>query len=291
MHGVAQATAAVTILNALPLGIGSALGVGLGTRAGVSLGGGEGPLSTVRFRPSEAATPVVRAALYLASRAYLPAGTVPTDVEITSEIPVAKGLKSSSAVASAVAWAVGRAAGRSPTPEEVARLSAQAGRDSGASATGAFDDALAGVRPGIVVTDNRSDTVLASHPVPADLEVVLWIPPGTHPPAPSLTVALAARSDLAREAAELAVQGEWARAMEINSELVEGALRYDYAPLRAECRRRGAVSSGVSGLGPAFAALVPGPHARSVVEGLPGGAEVRTVSPTRPSVELSEGRP
>lgn len=281
MRGVARATAAVTVVNALPIGIGSAFGVDLETRAEVETGGRAGPGGAITFRPAEVGTPVVHAAVRAASDAYLAAGTVATEVALTSAIPVGKGLKSSSAVASAVAGAIARAAGRSPFPEELARLSARAGRESGVSATGAFDDALAGVRAGVVVTDNRSDTVLATHALPVDLEVILWIPAGAHPAAPSLRSALAARSDLAREAADLALAGDWAGAMDLNSSLVEAALGYDYASLRAECRARGAAASGVSGLGPAFAALAPAARVRSVVAGLPPGAEILTVRPTR----------
>ena len=79
------------------------------------------------------------------------------EIEIVSDIPVAMGLKSSSAVSSAGLLAVARASGATRPPLEIAKLSAQVSRETGVSATGAFDDALAGLASGVVVTNNYTD--------------------------------------------------------------------------------------------------------------------------------------
>ncbi len=258
MRGVGRATAAITIANALPSGIGAALGIGLETTVELLVyrDGRDGSEPVVR--PSSAATPLVRKALEVARARYLgDAADGRAELSVRSDIPVGRGLKSSSAVASAVVRAVADAVGARPPAVEVARLVAQVSRESGVSATGAFDDALAGVRPGIVVTDNATDRLLHELPAPSAAGVVLWIPVGEHAPSPALRERFAAEAPAAREILPLLLRGDWAEAMGQNSELVERVMGYRYGGLRAECRRRGALASGTSGMGPAFAAVVP----------------------------------
>ncbi len=270
MRGVGSARGAVTIVNALPTGIGAALGFDLTVRAEVCLvradRGGEG----IRVDPASSNSPLVREAVAVALSAFLPGRTSSVEVRIDSQVPPSKGLKSSSAVASAIVAAVAQATGERPVPTEVARLSAATGRRSGTSATGAFDDALAGLETGVVVTDNRDDRLLARFDVPPDTDVVVWLPPGEHPPSPSLRAAFAARAETGRTVVDRVSNGDWPGAMERNSALVEELLGYPYAALRNACRERGAIASGVSGLGPAFASLAARSRATSIEAFLSG---------------------
>lgn len=284
MHGVGRATGAITIVNALPLRRGSALGIDLGVEAEVLTDDpGYGP-GTTEFRPEHSGSPIVRTVLEAAARRFLPPNAVVRRLVLASDVPVGCGLKSSSAVAGAVARAVANAAGAAPSTVEVAQLVSRASRESGVSATGAFDDALACLRPGVVVTDNEADRLLREQNVPDDLKVALWIPPTRHPPAPSLLARFAREADTARPAVERALAGDWPAAMEVNSELVERVMRLPYGELRGACRRNGAIASGVSGLGPAFAALATSERLAAVVEALPRhSGEIRTVRLSTPS--------
>ncbi len=259
MHGVGTAFSAITIVNALPTGIGCAIGIELPATAEVDL--------TVRDRsaPFElriaptSRTRLVETAVRTGIARYLPDSSAAAEVRLRSEIPVARGLKSSSAVASAVLLAVADAADQHPTAQEIASLSADVGREAGVSATGAFDDALAGLQPGFVVTDNREKRVLRSEALTDDWEVAVLVPPGTHRPSPEWASQFAREHDAGRRAVDAARSGDWAEAMRRNTELVERVMGYDYAPLRSALHRAGAGAAGVSGLGPALAALAP-PH-------------------------------
>ena len=283
MRGVGEATAAVTVVNALPTGVGSAVGVEIPATAQVSIEERRGgPSEFIVAHAQE--TPVVRTALVRAVERWFPGRSLRVELDLHSEIPVAKGLKSSSAVASAIHLAIARAAGERPTAEEVAGWSASTGREAGVSATGAFDDALAGLIPGFVVTENPTLRLLGSGAVEPGLGVVLWVPTAHHPSSPELLLRFRERTDDGHVAADLALNGDWWAAMERNTELVESVMGYDYRPLRVQARRQGAVASGVSGLGPALALVASDrdSEALTALKPIPG-AEVRTCQFSRRS--------
>ena len=126
MRGVGRARAAVSVVNALPLGIGAAVGVDWNAQATASVRrrpARAGPLSTA---PTSSATPIVHAAARLAVARFGNGGRPDLALTVRSTIPVARGLKSSSAVATSVALAVGRALGQDPSAVEAARVAAQA---------------------------------------------------------------------------------------------------------------------------------------------------------------------
>ncbi|HTT74167.1 MAG TPA: shikimate kinase [Thermoplasmata archaeon] len=281
MIGTARATAAVTIVNALPTGVGCALGIDLGVDARVALRRvPDGAAPVVRLSRG-ADTPIVRETLRLAIDRFADGGPWSAAVELRSEIPPSRGLKSSSAVASALALATARAAGKEPPALEVARLAAGAGRTSGVSATGAMDDALAGLAPGFCLTDNRTDRLLRGEPVPDDWKVALFVPGRRHRPSPEWALAFAAHAVEGARAVDAAREGRWWDAMRLNSELVETTMGYDYADARAALVAQGALGSGVSGLGPALAAIGPADRADAFFGALPHGpGERRLVAVT-----------
>ncbi len=278
MRGIGRASGAVSIVNAIPTGIGCAVGVRLYVHAEAELDRAGAPAFEVD--PPASDTPVVRAAYRLALEAVGVREPISGRLRIDSEVPVGRGLKSSSAVASATAQAVLDAFGRRGGPEEVARLSAGAGRDSRASATGAFDDALAGLRPGFVLTDNRHDRLLRSAPVGSGWAAVVHLPAERHGPVPDLVERFRSEVEGGRAAAEEALAGRWAEAMERNTRVVERAMGYDYGELRRALVRAGAWASGVSGVGPAYVALAD----RSTL-----GAVVAAMPPERFAVPLVSG--
>lgn len=290
MHGIGIAHGAITIVNALPTGVGAAVGVDLSARAEIDLrpaGTQEKWQITV---PAEARTPLVLGTLASALRRFAPGSSGTGALNLQSDIPPGRGLKSSSAVSSAIALAVARATRAAVAPEEIARLSADASIEAGVSATGAFDDALAGLSSGVIVTDNLRRERLAAFSIEGDWRVGLYIPPASHPAAPGLSRAFSDESEAGRRAADAARTGDWPRAMQLNSELVERVLGYDYGPVRAELRRRGAYASGVSGLGPTLAVVASADRLDAVMAGLPDGPAERRVVPFA-SALIARGRP
>jgi len=279
MRGVGRASAAITIVNALPTGVGCALGIGLYATAEVTLHPRTAGAPNQLRIPDDCRTPLVETALRMALDHFgLPHG-FGVELSLRSEIPPARGLKSSSAVASAVAAAVARAVGRSPGPLETARLSADISRVAGVSATGALDDALAGLSSGFVVTDNRHGTVLQTGPADPGWEVALLVPRAPHRPSPEWKKAFEARAEEGRAAVEEALSRDWWVAMTRNTELVERTMHYEYAEVRDGLRRHGALGSGVSGLGPALAAVTYRNQVRDLIKVLPAAMGERQAVP------------
>lgn len=290
MSGVARTSAAITLTNALPTGVGCAAGIGLHAEARVSVTvTGPREITTLDI-PDRSRSPVVEESLRLGLARYFPATGVAARLALTSEIPVARGLKSSSAVSTAILLAVARAAGRGPPALEIGRISAEVGKRAGVSATGALDDALAGIEPGFVVTDNLRGEVIRRADIDPDWGVALYIPSNAHPPSPSLRARFSEERSAGELAARAATSGDWATAMQLNTELVERAMGYSYAEIRGQLRRKGAVACGVSGLGPAVAAIAPWDRLDDLVEALPSDGARKLVVPfTRGSALGGDG--
>lgn len=277
MNGSARSFGAITIANALPMGVGCAVGVALSVDASVTLtihGSRRSPKLEI---PPGCQTPLVEESLRAGLARYYPEPGVVARVSVRSEIPVARGLKSSSAVSSAILLAIARAAGKEPSALEIGRGSAVVGRRSGVSATGALDDALAGLQPGFIVTDNTQETLLGRFEVNPEHGVALYVPARPHPPTPSLVEAFGPERARAEGAVRAALEGDWAKAMELNTELVERVMGYPYRRLRGRLQDHGAVASGVSGVGPTLAAIAPRAKLGEVRDALPSDGAQRLV--------------
>lgn len=277
MRGVASANAAISIVNALPLGVGAAAGVSWEARASAVVSRTRGSSAAAVIEPGRSRTALVRASARAACERFAPGTEGRLRLRVRSTIPPARGLKSSSAVGSAVALATARAVGAEPPAVEIATLVADVGRATGLSATGAFDDALAGLVAGWVVTDNRRDVALRRFRLDPGLGVVVWVPRGRHPSSPTVRGRFRRHARLAHRAVEAALSGDWPAAMEANTALVERAMGYRYGPLHTAVHRAGAVASGVSGLGPSVAIVAPGERLGRVVRALPDAGIRRTL--------------
>ncbi|MCI4317015.1 MAG: shikimate kinase, partial [Thermoplasmata archaeon] len=254
MIGTGRCFAAITIVNALFTGVGAAAAISIPVDARVELTERPSGTETLQVIRPPAETPLVRSSLVSALNAFGPGRAFDVELSIHSNIPPSRGLKSSSAVSTAVISAVAAGLGVEAPPELVAGISADVSRRVGLSATGAFDDALASVAGGCVVTENRAHRKLREIACDPEWRVALWVPAETHRPSPEWGERFAARSGEGRAAAQLAEKGDLLGAMARNTTLVEKVMGYEYGPLREGLRRLGAVGSGVSGMGPTIAA-------------------------------------
>jgi shikimate kinase len=271
MRGVGSATGAITFANALFTGIGAAAAIDLRATAVVELE----PVDrsgTARFAADpDCDTPLARATVARACREFARSQSFHVHLSVNSSIPPAKGLKSSSAVSVAIARAVANALEVRAPSDAVARLSANVSQSIGLSATGAFDDAMAAADGGIVVTENSSRTVLRQAPAPAEWAVILWTGSGVHAPSPEWSDRFQSAAVQGEVAVEAARRGEWIAAMDANTRIVESLTGYHLTQWRDQLRRLGALTSGVSGLGPALATIVPRGSLESVARAHPAG--------------------
>jgi len=178
-------------------------------------------------------------------------------VHVDSQIPRASGLKSNSAVAVALIHAVKKFLGLDDDPVDSARLAAVITRAHGSSITGAFDDASAAILGGIVLTDNKSMSII-KHLRAGDFTVVIT---GYRESKNLMGIdRLRALSSIYTPLFEMARNGDVWRAATINGILVAESLGY-YRALEtiSAALRLGALASGVSGNGPSiYAVFKPG---------------------------------
>jgi len=250
MEGQAAAPAAGTVLNALATGIGSAFAIDEYTTATVSLTGESGVEGQIAGA-DDADTRLIERCVELVTAQYgdSQGGTVRTE----SEVPMAAGLKSSSAAANATVLATLDAldAGDAVTREDAARIGVEAARDVGVTITGAFDDASASMLGGVTVTDNTSDELLARKP--REWDVLVWTPPEKAYSADADVERCQQIAPMAELVADLALDGNFERAMTVNGLAFCAALGFDAEPMVEAMVAADGVS--LSGTGPSFTAV------------------------------------
>jgi len=250
MEGQAQAPAAGTVLNALATGTGAAFAIDEYVHATVALERSAGVDGHVEGAPSADARLIERCVELAADRhGDGQGGTVAT----TSEVPMAAGLKSSSAAANAAVLATLDAldAAESVDRVDAARLGVEAARDVGVTVTGAFDDASASMLGGVTVTDNDRDELLARDEPGWD--VLVWTPPERAFSADADVDRCRRMAGVADLVADLALDGDYTRAMTVNGLAFCAALGFPSDPLvEAISAARGA---SLSGTGPSFTAV------------------------------------
>ncbi|WP_247008919.1 shikimate kinase [Halorientalis litorea] len=250
MDGRARAPAAGTVLNALATGTGSAFAIDEYTTATVELTDDAGVTGTVAAEP-DADTRLIERCVELVTDRFGDGegGTVRTE----SDVPMASGLKSSSAAANATVLATLDAldAADAISREDACRLGVTAARDAGVTVTGAFDDASASMLGGVTVTDNDEDELLAREEV--DWDVLVWTPPERSFSADADVARCRQVAPMAELVADLALDGDYGRAMTVNGLAFCAALDFPTDPLVEAMGRVAGVS--LSGTGPSFTAV------------------------------------
>jgi len=246
MKGYATACGAATILNAVAIWKGSAFGIDLKTSAEVALDDTsriKGDVLGVDTRLIERCAELV---LKHFSLAY--GGIVRT----WSEIPVASGLKSSSTAANAAILATLDAIDEDLDLVEAAKIGVTAARETGVTITGALDDALASMLGGVVVTDNREMRLLRRDEMESD--VLLLVPNRRLFSKDTDVTRSKLIAPLAEVAFDLAIKGDYKRAMTLNGFIYCGALGFPIEPMLSALES-GAIGVSLSGTGPSYVAL------------------------------------
>ena len=263
MKGRAACRGAATIVNAIATGKGAAFGISLETDAQVELELGPGEICLKGSEEGgDLAAGCVRA---VASRSSV--RELRGEIQIKSEIPISRGLKSSSAVSNAVALATARALGSKMQDMELILAGIEESIKAGVTITGAFDDASACFMGGVVVTNNRSYTVLSRGTLDPDLDILIHVPERKISKASVKGLDFSPIREKVEHALDLAMKGEYLKAMEINSRAYSKILDVseDVAEL---ARRKGALGAGISGTGPATVAVCARADAREIEKAL-----------------------
>jgi shikimate kinase len=264
-HG--RAHAAVSILNATATGIGCSLAITGGVEATWSWDEAPGlrcdtPGADGRLSQSVASCLRIR----------VPTPSPGAMVATRSTFPPARGLKTSSSAAAALVQAAWRAAGAEPDAAAITAAAIAACRQAGITLTGALDDQAAVVRGGCHLTDNGRNEILQEIPV-APLWVAVWVPQACIPKQGLRGIAAAGLAPRLRPLVERVRRGDIALALTENGRAFTQLYQAHGLPVQEEpataALGAGALGAGLSGTGPAVAALFEQPVE---LPPIPGGA-------------------
>ncbi len=249
MRGYATVNGAATIINAVAAWKGSAFGIGLKTSAEVELNSS----GCVRGDVPGVDTRLIERCVQLVLQRF--GCTYGATVRTWSEIPVASGLKSSSTAANAAVLATLDALDEDMDLVEAAKIGVAASKEVGVTITGALDDALASMLGGVVVTDNREMRLLKREELVSNANVMLLVPERKLFSKDTDVKRSRLIAPLAEVAFDLAMEGDYYRAMILNGFAYCGALGLPTEPM-LRALEAGALCVSLSGTGPSYAALI-----------------------------------
>jgi shikimate kinase len=262
MRGKGISHGAGTIVNAIANGRGAAFGVDLRTEADVELD--SSGIIDVRIEGfegegTELAERCIRNVLARMAKDEGYGARVTT----RSQIPISRGLKSSSAAANAIVLATFDALGIKVDPIKAIKIGTKSAVEAKVSVTGAFDDACASMLGGVVITDNRTERLLKRDRLPEGMKVVIHVPPFQVRKGSLPLERFRAMAPAAQAAFERARKGEYKEAMIINSLACTSALGLSMEPTY-KALAAGAYAAGLSGTGPATVILVDEDHLQGI---------------------------
>ncbi len=253
MEAEAKAFGAATIINAIGLGKGAAFGIDIWTQARVQITDSKENIDvSIKNDPDENKELAIHTVQQVFDHFQVTKGA---NVETESNIPIARGLKSSSVAANAIALATVTALGKRMPDLEIIKLGVEAAIQSNVTITGAFDDACASYYGGAVVTDNTTKQLLKRFKIEENPRILLFIPDIKRYTIEVDAERLKKVSPLVQIAWEIALQGDIWKALTLNGYLYSSELDLD-PEIALSALESGALAAGLSGKGPATIAVV-----------------------------------
>jgi shikimate kinase len=246
---------AATIINGIALGKGAAFGIALKTEARVELMSEPGIFEVTIQGDEKENTDLARQCVLEVLRKFNLEGEYGARITTTSNIPISRGLKSSSAASNAIVLAAFAALGKEYSDMEVISSGIEASLLAKVTLTGAFDDACATYFGDVVITDNLTREILKQYPIEEDLMVVIHVPERKIRKSEVNIQRLKGIRDTLQEAHDLAMKGDFQSAIRMNGMAYGGAMGLD-TDIAKKAIEAGAVTAGISGTGPATVILV-----------------------------------
>lgn len=246
---------AATIVNAIALGKGAAFGVDLSTKAEVTLTDDPSVIKGEITSDPDEKTTLIESTVSKVFKHFRVEKRFGAKVKTWSDIPIARGLKSSSAAANAVASATVAALGETLDDLTIVKLGVEAAFDAKVTVTGAFDDAYASYFGDAVITDNLQNKIVKRFTLPAGLEVLFHISPIKAYTGDVDVDRLKLVKPLVKVAYKETLEGNIWPALSLNGLVYCAALGYDTS-IALDALAAGAKAAGLCGKGPAVTAVV-----------------------------------
>ncbi|MEM3728794.1 MAG: shikimate kinase [Candidatus Bathyarchaeia archaeon] len=258
-----------TIINAIATGKGAAFGVKLWTKAEVELTDNPGVVKGEILSDPHESTILIEKTVRKALEHFGVAEKFGAEVRTWSNIPIARGLKSSSAAANAIALATVAALCKEVDDLTIVNLGVEGAIEAKVTITGAFDDSCASYFGGIVITDNLKRRIIKQLKAPENLKVVFHIPQ-TKVYTESIDVKkLKVIAPLVKIAYKETLKGNFWQALTLNGLIYSFALSYSPS-IVLDALMAGAIAAGLCGKGPAITAVTTEDKVDRVKEALMG---------------------
>jgi shikimate kinase len=259
MQGEALALAhgAATIVNAIATKKGAAFGVDLYTKAQVKLTNEPGVVTCEILPDTRESHVLIQKTVTTVLRRFNLEKEFGAKVKTWSNIPIARGLKSSSTAANAVVLATLGALGESLEDLDAVALGVLSAFEAKVTITGAFDDACASFFGGLVITDNLNGKIVKQEALTSEEDYVVLF---QVPPKKAYTV----NADISRlsvvksqieEAYNMALRGLHWEALTLNGQCYSSAFGFN-DKVASVALAAGARAAGLCGKGPATTAVV-----------------------------------
>jgi shikimate kinase len=245
---------AISIVNAVATGYGSAMGISLNVKVEIISKKGSGLI----FQKGGGSLMIKKIIYDVLQSKYINNNQLL--ININSEVPSGMGLKSSSAVSNAVALACISLTNKEISDEFVLNSAVEASLYAKTTITGAYDDSTACYYGGFVTTDNYKRKIWKRENSPTDISAVIFLPNNKKR---GDVTRLKLLSDIYLEAFQLANSGQYWKAMTLNGVLTSSLLSNSYTITR-KCLENGALAASISGNGPAIAAVVRESEAQKI---------------------------
>jgi len=245
---------AISIVNAVATGYGSAMGISLNVKVEIISKKGSGLI----FQKGGGSLMIKKIIYDVLQSKYINNNQLL--ININSEVPSGMGLKSSSAVSNAVALACISLTNKEISDEFVLNSAVEASLYAKTTITGAYDDSTACYYGGFVTTDNYKRKIWKRENSPTDISAVIFLPNNKKR---GDVTRLKLLSDIYLEAFQLANSGQYWKAMTLNGVLTSSLLSNSYTITRM-CLENGALAASISGNGPAIAAVVRESEAQKI---------------------------
>jgi shikimate kinase len=244
---------AITVINAIASGIGSAIGIDLWTKAEVEINSNNKIIAEISGQANEDTSLIKECVKKFFQKFKI--NDYGAKIKTSTSIPIARGLKSSSAASNAVTLALAKALNMDIPDIEIIKIGVEASIDSGVSITGAFDDATASYFGGIVLTNNLKKELILRKNVNEDLRAVLFIPEEK-----TLTKSVNVNKiklvkNLIEPLVNLVKNNRPYLAMMLNG-FIYGTIFNVNPELLYKSLQHGALGASVSGTGPSFASII-----------------------------------
>jgi shikimate kinase len=255
----ALAHGAATIVNAMATKKGAAFGVDLYTKAQVKLTDEPQIIETEILSDQKESPVLIQKTVTAVLKRFNLEKEYGAKVKTSSNIPIARGLKSSSTVANAVVLATLGVLGESLEDLEVVKLGVFSAFEAKVTITGAFDDACASYFGGLVITDNSNCKLVKQEALTDndndDYVVLFQVPPKKTYTINADTSKLSIIKPQIEEAYNMALNGLHWEALTLNGQCYSAAFGFN-AKIAAEALAAGAKAAGLCGKGPTTTAVV-----------------------------------